>query len=707
MDVSKYFPVGSKGHILVTTRNPGVTSHATIGSFRFRGMDPEEAIALLLRSAHLFSSGSSNGQSKELARGIASELGYLALALNHAGATIRRNIYTLDRYLHYYLGYRREMISSSCINNGDDANIIVTWEIPFRKIEARESVEYRDAVDIMHIFAFMHFESIPESIFQAFWNSTNGSENSFSDYPEILQNVSMLNEEAHARVRRAFRVLCDYSIIDYDPDQKACSLHPVVHTWARSRLTPDEHVKWLGCTTAMLAHCISSNLEASGRQFRRQLLSHIDAVLRSLHQRYPSFPETTKQAAEIDRFASVYAENGLWKQARTLRRKVIDLRAKILGRRHPDTLQAQRGLAEIYWNLFEVKSCIEIQLEILKSHWLIRPALSSWIIWPPWRPDHVSYCIALSDLSQSLWLAGKNDLSKQAGERALQGLMRHLGPDDPMTLNSMFNLGRTYHHLREHGKSYKYLVIVVQKRKHFFGPNHPETLMARTELGTSYRALGRMGLAEKMIGNVLEARQKTLGEEHAYTLWSVNEFSKILCDRGRSEKAIIMLEDIVPVVTRTLGQDHVGMVMTRSNLARAFAISKRWSEAADILRDLSKAVKADHPDWMNIMCGYIHVRVKMGLLEETEEDCKQLLEAVTERKIIALHDPLTYGIAETMVRIYEKSGREEEIVALKMQLPGLDKVLEERRTTQNSLFSEFYAAQPDKSMEKATFVRRV
>jgi tetratricopeptide (TPR) repeat protein len=707
MDVSKYFPVGNKGHILVTTRNPGVASQATIGSFRFRGMDPEEATALLLRSAHLFSSGTLNSQSKELARGIASELGYLALAVNHAGTTIRRNIYTLDKYLHYYLGYRKEMISYSQINNADDANIITTWEIPFRKIEARASVEYRDAVDIMHIFAFMHFESIPESIFQAFWNSTNGAETSFTDYPDILQNLSMLNEEAHARVRRAFRVLCDYSIIDYDPGQKSCSLHPVVHTWARSRLKPDEYARWLSCTTAMLAHCISSKFEASGRQFRRQLLSHIDAVLRTLHHQFPSFPETIKQAAELDKFACVYAENGLWKQARSLQRKVIDLRAKKLGRRHTDTLQAQKGLADVYWNLFEVKPCIEIQLDILKSHWLIRPSLSNWIIWPPWKPDHVSYCIALSDLTQSLWLAGRLNLSKQAGERAFKGLMRHLGPDDPITLNSMFNLGRTYHHLREYEKSYKYLVCVVQKRKHFFGLNHPETLMARTELGNSYRALGRMNLAEKMIGNVLEARKKTLGEEHAYTLWSVNEFSKILCDRGRSEEAQIMLEDIIPIVTRTLGKDHVGMMMTRSNLARAYAISKRWSDAADILRDISKAIKADHPDWVNTMCGYVHVRVKMGLLEETEADCKELLEAITNRKVIALHDPLTFGVAETLVRIYEKQRREEEIIALKMQLPGLDKVLEEQSTSQTSLFSELYAAQSDSNKEKPGFVRRV
>ncbi|KAH7411336.1 hypothetical protein BKA64DRAFT_618271 [Cadophora sp. MPI-SDFR-AT-0126] len=697
MDIRKYFPSGNNGHILVTTRNREVAElEATIGSFCFRGMDPEEATALLLRSAHMFSAETSNDQSKELARGIAAELGYLALALTHAGATIRRHIYTLDKYLHYYLGWRRDMMSQSAISDADDANIITTWEIPFRKIEARPSVDCRDAVDIMHIFAFMHFESIPESIFQAFWTSANGAETSLSGHPDILQNLSMLNEEAHARMRKAFRVLCDYSIIDYDPEQKSCSLHPVVHTWARRRLADNERARWLTCTTSMIAQCISSNLEASGREFRRQLISHIDAVVRSLPQIFKTFPETAQQADELERFASVYAENGLWKQARSLLRKVIEWRAKKLGKRHMETLRAQKTLADIHWNLFEVESCVGIQLDLLWSHWLFRSSVSDWVIWPPWYPDHVSYCINLSDLTQSLWLAGKLDLSKRVGERAVKGLTKHLGPDDPITLNAMFNLGRTYHHLREYKKSYAYLVSVVKKRKHFFGLDHPDTLMARTELGTSYHAFGRISLAEKMIGNVLEARKRTLGEEHAYTLWSVIEYSKVLCDLGRCEQAVTMLEDIVPIVRRTLGEDHVGMSFTQSNLARAYAISKRWTDAANLLKMLTEGDKlVNHPDRVNIMCGYIHVRVKMGQLKETEDDCKQLLEAIRKQKVISLRDPLTFGIAETLVNIYQQTGREAEIVVLKSQLPGLEARLEERSTRENSIFSELYAAKSE------------
>lgn len=97
LDVSKYIPAGWRGHILITSRYPENVNYATIGNFYFRGLDPEEGIALLLKSAHVPTTPEDpNTQSRKLAQGIASELGYLALALTHAGTAIRRNIYTLE-----------------------------------------------------------------------------------------------------------------------------------------------------------------------------------------------------------------------------------------------------------------------------------------------------------------------------------------------------------------------------------------------------------------------------------------------------------------------------------------------------------------------------------------------------------------------------------------------------------------------------------
>ena len=94
-------------------------------------------------------------------------------------------------------------------------------------------------------------------------------------------------------------------------------------------------------------------------------------------------------------------------------------------------------------------------------------------------------------------------LSEKAGKRAVQGLSISLGNDDPMTLNAMFNLARTYLHTDRLEESHQLLRTVVRKRRAYFGAGHPETLMARNEFGLSLRALGRLSAAERVITNVL------------------------------------------------------------------------------------------------------------------------------------------------------------------------------------------------------------
>jgi hypothetical protein len=672
MDVSRYFPAGSHGHILITTRNPSVIEHATIGHIRFRGMDPEEAIRLLLKTASPVGQAQSpNSSTRTLAQGIASELGYLALPLAQAGTTIRRRIYSLERYLHHYLGHRKVMMSYSRIQGADDANIITTWEIPFQRIANRPSVEYRDAVDLLHMFAFMHFESIPEEIFERTWNEIEESRIDPAAFPNILQPNR--NEDLQVRLRSAIRVLSDYSIVDHEPATRSCILHPVIHAWARERLNDAEQRKWLNCTMSVLSLSISPRLEASGRKFRQLLMPHMDLCLRTLKQQCPVFPDSLERAVEVEKFAWVYAENGLWDTARDLQIKIVELRRSRLGSWHEATIRAKRHLGFTYWNLFEMKPLIMLQIWTLIALWFIRPSLNHWINWTPWMPDHVPYCLALDDLTQSLWLVGKRERSKQVGERAVDGLVKHLGREDPKTLNAMFNLARTHLHLGNHAKSRDLLLYVLRKRKRFFGTNHLDTLMTRNELGILLCAQKRnLHLAERLIANVLESRKQILGEEHAYTLWSVNDLSKVVCERGRPAEAVEMLQKIIPIVTRTLGNNHVGMSMTKSNLARAFALCEDWASAEELLGPLTNVIPVDHPDWIHMKYGHVRIQVRLGNLDAVEKECVQLLDQITRSKILGMENPRTIAIAEELLKVYRSQNRLAEIDALKNRVPAMD-----------------------------------
>ncbi|KAL8691661.1 MAG: hypothetical protein Q9218_003161 [Villophora microphyllina] len=673
MEISDFFPIDGSGHILVTSRNPRAKLYATAGEMRFRGMDPEEGINLLLNSAYTqYGSSHRDQQQEQLARSLGAELGYLALALSQAGATIRRNIYTLEQYLRVYVGYRDRLLPKSTSISINNTNAITTWEIPFQKIERHVSVENSDAVDLMHLFAFLHFDGIHESIFRS--SAANSVDRDVTGvvYPDIIQSSLKRTEVAQARLRQALGVLTDHSLIDFDPDTRSYSQHPVVHRWARDRLDQEEQLSSLNCTVGLLARSISPYLEASGRAFRRTLVPHMESCLQKLENFAPSFPSTVGSANSIERFAWVYSECGLWKKAKTLQERLIRFRTKYLGKKHEDTIRATYSLGQTYWNLFDVKSTIEVQRQVVAARRWIWPSWFAYYVNPPWVPNFISYYAALSDLTQALWLAGMRDISKVIGKRASAGLLKLLGPDDPTTLNAMFNLARTLLHLREWDGAHGLLIPVLRKRKKLFGLNHPDTLMTRNELGVLYcERRQNLAIAERLVTNVLEARKVVLGEEHAYTLWSVNDLSKILCERGRGPEAAKMLEDIIPVVARTLGEKHVGMTMTKGNLAKAYVNSGKWIEAEQMLAQILKSTPTHHPDWVQTISGYVYVQIQLQQWRDAEKNCMDVLELIRRKKVLAKDNPRTIVIAEQLAHIYLATGRPGQAKALRDEFSAM------------------------------------
>ncbi|KAL2832426.1 hypothetical protein BDW59DRAFT_157255 [Aspergillus cavernicola] len=166
MDISGFLPAAANWHILITTRNACAQVLNTVGYFRFLGMDPRDATTLLLRLVFPDRDISTISQNDwKLAGTIASELGCLALALKQAATAIRQNLQPLKRYLPSLLGYCKALLSRPAIQCTTDANIIATWELPFKEITHKMSETYQDAVGLVHMLAFFHFASVPANVF--------------------------------------------------------------------------------------------------------------------------------------------------------------------------------------------------------------------------------------------------------------------------------------------------------------------------------------------------------------------------------------------------------------------------------------------------------------------------------------------------------------------------------------------------------------
>lgn len=625
LDLSSIMPPGNAGQILITTRNPDFVSFSTIKPIRLTNMDPDEAIELLLRSAYpenqeLWKKPSFN----PIASAIAHKLGYLAIAIHLAGSTIRRKICTMEKYLTWYLSQRDLLLGCAMSLGREEEDIITTWEIPFRMIEARRSVSHQDAVAVLHVLASLHHESIPELLLQAPMLMKLAPDLDVHSIPPLFQSEQAGSDVARVRLRSALRILYEYSIIELDSAKGVCSLHPVVHEWARSRINASGKIQhWLRCTAFVLS-CADTNSESTTYMNPSLILPHLDSFFKLARDCSLDLLTTPNGPTYLEKLALIYEQAGCWPNSLGILIPLVHYLTWRMGARHEQTLAAKRRASLCYWNLFEVGQAISLQLQIVASRWVYRRSILAWS--NPIKPMHVEYLLALSDLTQSLWLAGLRNASKVAGERAVVGLRQQLGPHHVWTLEASFHLARTYRHLGVLETAHTMLVENLRDRRRILGRTHLDTLMTLNELGMSFKSRKRnLALAEQLVRQVLKIRKEILGEEHAYTLWSVNDLAKVICARDRPAEAIVLLEQAIPCVSRTLGNDHVGMQMTKGNLALAYAQQHRWQEAETLLEELISQADRTHPDWLKSMIGCIRLHIRLQKFGHAKDKCNTVI----------------------------------------------------------------------------------
>lgn len=65
--------------------------------------------------------------------------------------------------------------------------------------------------------------------------------------------------------------------------------------------------------------------------------------------------------------ASVYQNQGRWKEAEELGLQVVEASKRVLGNEHPDTLTAMANLASTFWNQGRWKETEELELQVVEA----------------------------------------------------------------------------------------------------------------------------------------------------------------------------------------------------------------------------------------------------------------------------------------------------------------------------------------------------
>lgn len=655
--LNEYFPEGERGHILITTRIPSYTEYGTVTldssgaqSLHFQGLKDEEANVLLLRTASLPVPGDTVSQ--RLAASITEALGYLPLALVHAGKAIVKRLCTLDKYLQYHQIEKQKVRQARGFKGSQERDstymdVWSTFEINFGGLQSRGTTESQDAVQLLQMFSFFHRENIRiEFLSQAVINPKIEQEfhaaeakkeklNEIQDQkeswtacfkdlllqagmflykersppvlPTFLRDAKGFEQDGQFRLRAALSELTQLSLITYNDVNESYSMHPVVHTWARERpeFSTIEQAVWCQAAITTLGQCILlpplASTEADER-LRHELLPHIDHVRerqREIREKINEnqssrwtqwfLTQPTMTRSQIGQYARFSRVYG--QEGRWNEAKELQLAVK-------DFCLKMLGPSHVSTNL--------IKLALSGTYWQLGQGnLGAELQEQVLETYTASYTArghktlkVMDVLGESRWQQGRFTDSFILHERAYNGMVATLGPDHEDTLKAADNLGRAHAaqwRLRE-ARKLLYKAVTGMKRNSKLGPAHLDTLMAMNNLAMTYldseggndSSIADLEQAHDLVAEVLRVRQQKLGKEHPYTLWAVANFARVKSALGMQDEAEADLLAGLAIADRNLGSQHIGTLFGKLHLGNILIKQERYDEAAEMLEQLAE-----------------------------------------------------------------------------------------------------------------------
>jgi tetratricopeptide repeat protein len=263
---------------------------------------------------------------------------------------------SIDGYCDIY-GRRRERLLNHLslqAGSGYGFSVYTTWEVSLDEIKSRSDKTSKHAVELIQILGFFHHDNIADEIFERAWKNTHDRKFTQKNLAGMfyISSEEGGSEWDPTAIREAAVLLASFSLVKLDLIHHSMSMHPLVHAWARDRLSEDLRKHYRAVASYTLSSAISKTFHASDYQFRRILVPHIDSCFESRQCSSTVLRYSDEDQVEMsDRLSLAFAENGRLRDSMELREKILAARQRTLGSEDPNTLDAMYYLALSYRDL--------------------------------------------------------------------------------------------------------------------------------------------------------------------------------------------------------------------------------------------------------------------------------------------------------------------------------------------------------------------
>lgn len=168
IDYAAFLPSGHRGNIILTSRNPQCRELATFGSENLDHLDHQNAKSLLFNAAKMDASlGEANPKAAE---NVVQALGFHTLAIIQAGAFIKRHHLSLEKYSILFKTQAERILQCRLTQEESTyGSVFATFEISGTHLQSSKDQSAADALSLLEVLGFFHFQEIPESMFSRAW----------------------------------------------------------------------------------------------------------------------------------------------------------------------------------------------------------------------------------------------------------------------------------------------------------------------------------------------------------------------------------------------------------------------------------------------------------------------------------------------------------------------------------------------------------
>lgn len=300
--------------------------------------------------------------------------------------------------------------------------------------------------------------------------------------------------------------------------------------------------------------------------------------------------------ASMDDLGVLYNLEAKYAAAEALLTRVSKTRERTLGKNHKDTLTTLSDLA----------LAISYQGDFARGEPLfVRVLEAERHVQGEEHPDTVAVMDSLAWVYLNL---GKFAQAEPLYERVVKVNLRSLGPEHPDTSASMHGLANAYRLQGKYTRADPLFKAALSARLRTLGEDSWEPQNNRLSLGVSYRAQGRFAEARPLITRALQALVRILGAEHALTLQAMYHLAELDRQERRFVEAETLFSKVLEARRRVLGPDNPYTAQVLESLGQLKLEQHDYADAEKLLREAVKAREKKSPNswercWAQSMLG--------------------------------------------------------------------------------------------------------